>query len=64
MCALHHEKSFVPAFKVSIDNLFVNPDCGKKFTFLEKGLEKVLILDPKIRTNPVVHFLWSFFDLG
>ena len=51
------KKVLFPAFKVSIDNLFVNPESGKKFTFLEKGLEKVLILDPKIRTNPVVHFL-------
>jgi len=42
MCAVHHEKSFVPALKVSVDHLFVNLESGKKITFLEKGLGKVL----------------------
>ena len=52
MCAVHHEKSLFPAFKVSIDHLFVNLESGKKITFLEKGLGKVLNFGSKNLYEP------------
>ena len=46
------KKSFVPAFKVSIDHLFVNLKSGKKITFLDKGLGKVLNFGSKNLYEP------------
>ena len=52
MFSVHHEKSFVPVFKVSIDHLFVNLESGKKITFFEKDLGKVLNFGSKNLYEP------------
>ena len=56
---LASRKSLVPIFfKVSVDQLFDNPESGKKkLSFWKKVWKKSWILDPKIYTSPTLTVL-------
>ena len=58
MLVVHHEKRFVPAFfKVSINHLFDNLECGKINYCFGKSLEKVLNFGSKNLYQPCLQFL-------